>query len=124
MLPEQRLAIVARREKAGPEIQVTEQHCCSSGKNRNGQKQQECSDEKRPDRKGQPEHFHAGRTHVDYGGDVICGAGNRRKTVHKKADAPATLAELRSIELSMGRQRSIRSPTCGGKSGRRKKTGE
>ncbi len=124
VLPEQWLAVVIAREKRRSEIQIKEQHGCSRRKDWNREQQQQGSDQKRPDRQWQPEHFHARRSHVYHGGDVVGRPGDRGQSIDEYADTPQALTRLSTVECSMRRKRRVRSPARGGHPIGRKKARE
>src|ERR1700722_9482206 len=124
MLPEQRLSVVAGREKAGSEIQIKKQHSGGGREDRDRQQKKNRRNEKRPYRQWQSEHGHPGCAHIDDGGDVICGAGNGSKTIDKQANTPEALTGLRSVINSVRRERRIGSPSTGRESGRNEKAGQ
>src|SRR5271170_7898090 len=124
MLPEKRLSVVTRSEKAGAEIQITKQHrgCCR--KNRDRQQKKNRGDEQSPDWKRQSEHRHPGRPHIDDRGDIVHRPGDGGQAINKETHTPEALACLRSVVLSVRGERSVRGPSTSRKTGRNKKAGQ
>jgi hypothetical protein len=78
MLEQQRIAAALRIEEGGAEVAVGEQHGDGAGQHRQRQQQQEDGDELRPHEQRHLVHGHAGRAHVEDGGDEVDSAEDRR----------------------------------------------